>query len=272
MPMITRILMISAMAGCLSTAAARPGKATVEWLASSATVEPGKPMQTAIRMVIDDGWHTYWINPGEAGMPTTVEWKLPPGWQTGGLVFPEPARFLTSGLAGFGYEGTVLFPVTLTPPADFTGKARLTAVVSWLACGESGCVPGEAEIHLDLAAGAASPTAEVAAISAAYQKLPRPAGNALRLTVAESGKNLLLSITMEPMEPGAAPDPGGREAFPATPEVAEPRAVIRFSKTGNTWTSEVPKSGYAAGPARRLTLVLAGGEAHGPLELTWSAP
>jgi DsbC/DsbD-like thiol-disulfide interchange protein len=53
--------------------------------------------------------------------------------------------------------------------ADFTGKARLATEISWLACGEDGCVPGKAEIHLDLTAGTPAPAADSREILTAHQ-------------------------------------------------------------------------------------------------------
>jgi DsbC/DsbD-like thiol-disulfide interchange protein len=262
--MPTKFIMISTMLCGAAMAGIRSGKATVAWIGESVTCEAGKPLQTAIRMVHDPGWHSYWINPGEAGVKTSVSWKLPPGWKTGGLGYPAPSRFTTSGLAGFGYEGTVLLPVKITPPEDFTGTARLTAVISWLACGEAGCVPGEAEIHLDLSAGIPKQTEEAREILAAHPP-PCPAGDSARLAVTEKGKSLVLSIN-------TAMDFDGCEFFPATPDVVDPRAPVRFVRNGGTWTAEVPKSAYASGPVKQLTLVVAPGGENEALELTWTAP
>lgn len=267
--MIARLTLVSTMFCTTLMADVRSGDTAVEWISASKSCEPGSPLQSAIRMIHAPGWHSYWVNPGEAGIRTSVDWNLPPGWKAEGPGFPPPARFLTSGLAGFGYGGAVLFPVTVTPPADFTGKARLTAVVSWLACGEQGCVPGKAEIHLDLAAGVPEPTTNAREISDAYLKLPRPAGKSARLAVTETAKNLTLSIETES---NAALDLDGREVFPATPEVIDPRAPIRFVKKDNIWTSEVPKSEFAASPVKQLTLVLAANDKNDALELTWPTP
>ncbi len=87
-----------------AVATANSGKAEADWISASATVEPGQSLHTAIRLKHDVGWKSYWINPGEAGIPTRVEWKLPPGWKHSGLKFPVPTRFSSSGLSGFGYH------------------------------------------------------------------------------------------------------------------------------------------------------------------------
>lgn len=267
--MIAKFKLIYAMLCFMAVADASPSRAEDEWLAESATCEPGKPLQTAIRIVHEPGWHSYWVNPGESGIKTTAEWKMPPGWTSGGLGFPSPTRFLTSGLAGFGYEGTVMFPVTLMPPADFTGKARLTAVVSWLACGEEGCVPGKTEVHLDLTAGTMAPTSCSRAIHDACRFLPYPAMDFARLTVTEKDRSLILMIETKP---GAALDLDGREFFPTTPDMIDPRVPIRFKKQDGVWTTEVAKSEYTRSPIRQLTLVLAAKEGNDALELTWTAP
>ena len=267
--MIARLTLVPTMVCATAMAGIRSGKAVAHWLVESATCEAGRPMKTAILLIHDSGWHSYWINPGEAGVKTSVSWKLPPGWKSGGLGFPNPRRFTTSDLVGFGYEGEVLFPVTVTPPEDFNGNARLSAEISWLACGEQGCVPGKAEIHLDLSAGAFKPVTEAKEIQDAYLKLPRPAGNSPQLAVTEKDKQLILTIQTAP---GEIFDPEGREFFPATPDMVDPRTPIRFLKTNERWTAEVTKSEYAASPVKMLSLVAGPFGRHEPIELSWTAP
>ncbi|MCU0752769.1 MAG: hypothetical protein MUC40_07040 [Akkermansiaceae bacterium] len=264
--MMSRQLLIYALSCAAS--AAQPGRAAVEWIASSATVEPGKPLHTAIRMTHDDGWHSYWINPGEAGMPTSAGWKLPPGWTCGGLELPAPIRFLTGGLAGYGYEGTILFPVTLTPPPDFTGEARLAVTLNWLACGEEGCVPGEKELHLDLRAGSHAASEHQNAILKARQLLPK-SRDGVRLEVAEKEDLLMLAITggFKPAE-----NPGTSHVYPATPEVIDPHAEVRFRKDGARWIAEAPLQEFAKKPVKHLELVLEGGGLDTPLRVVWTAP
>ncbi|RYD31571.1 MAG: hypothetical protein EOP85_22605, partial [Verrucomicrobiaceae bacterium] len=171
--------LISAALCSVSLAAVRSGKAEADWISTSVTYEPGKPVQTAFRLVLDEGWHTYWKNPGEGGMELSVKWELPEGWTAGELEQPVPKRFMTGDLPGFGYEGTVVFPVTFTAPAGFTGEARLKGKISWLTCNDDSCIPGSAELELPLAAGAAEPTKEAALIAGALEKIPQAEKGAL---------------------------------------------------------------------------------------------
>jgi thiol:disulfide interchange protein DsbD len=265
--MIARMLLTVAAASGALAAPVRSGKVAAEWLAASVTCEAGKPVATAIRMLHDDGWHSYWHNPGEAGMPTTVEWHLPAGWRVMDARQPAPERFETGGLVGFGYGGTVLWSVSLAPPADFTGTARLEAVLSWLACSEDGCVPGEARLVLELAAGPAVPGANAALIESAMGQVPRPAPGGLRLEVKDEGARM--ALTIHAADGGL--DLGRWEVFPATPDLIDPRAVIRFESSGGAWTATAPKSQFAKGRVTQLVLVLKGGGGP-PMELSWTAP
>ena len=269
--MIARTAMLSVIVTGFSWGAeeANPGRARADWIASSASARPSQPIHTAIRIRHDEGWHSYWLNPGEAGMPTTVEWKLPPGWKHGGLRFPAPGRFVTGELAGFGYKGTLLLPVTLTPPEDFAGNARLEAVVSWLACGEEGCVPGEAALTLEIAAGDGSAGPHSADILTAIDRLPRPAGEAMRLVVESAGKSLTLTLHAKSPAPL---DPAACEVFPLTPDLIDPKTPIRFVKSGESWTATAALGEFAETPVKELTLVLATKGTGSPVEVAWRAP
>lgn len=202
-------------------------------------------------------------------MATRVEWDLPAGWLVTVPGQPVPERFKTGELANFGYHGTVLFPVIVTPPADFQGGVLLRARVSWLACDDASCVPGDVELTLKLESGQPAPTMEADLIEAAFAKIPRPQNEVLKLKVTEQPTSLRLSIQPNA---GHAFELANREVFAATSEVIDPAAEIRFADSGGVWTAEVPKSEYAATPVRQLTLVISARGESGPVELTWKAP
>lgn len=266
--MMIRTALIFSSLCASSFAAVRSGQASADWLAKSATCQAGVPLQTAVRLVLDPAWHTYWENPGEGGMKLSVKWELPTGWTAGELQHPVPKRFMTGELAGFGYEGTVLFPVTLTPPADFTGEAKLKGKVSWLTCNDEKCVPGTAALELTLTAGAPSASGEAELLEKAMLKVPVPGTGDTTLTVDEKPETLALTLTIKP---GKDLDMKGLEVFPATPQTIDPAAKIEFKKVGDHWSAEVPKSEYASQPVTELTLVLAGNAAYRPISLTWKA-
>jgi thiol:disulfide interchange protein DsbD len=269
--MLVRVFLscfIAALAGPAVAEPVRSGQAAVEWISGSTAYAAGKPIHTGVRVTIDEGWHTYWINPGEAGEKLAVEWELPAGWTASGISFPVPKRFLTGELPGYGYEHEVIFPVTITPPKGAAGPVELAAKVSWLTCNNASCVPGKAELKLALGGGdpaASSDTAE--AISKAESQVPKTAAG-VKLVVRESGKLLNLSLSL----PSSSKlDPPGSEVFPETLQAVDHYQPIRFQKTGPTWSATVKKSEYAEGPLKELKLVLAKSGTP-PVEVIWKAP
>jgi len=120
------------------------------------TVEnsPEEGLLVAVHMTIAPGWHVYWKNPGEAGMPVAISWELPDGYRALSLEHPVPERFDSGGLTGFGYSGEVVLfsrivPVDVEGDRSFSeSRFPLKAGLSWLSCREV-CIPGSASLSLD---------------------------------------------------------------------------------------------------------------------------
>ncbi|MCX7197026.1 MAG: protein-disulfide reductase DsbD family protein, partial [Proteobacteria bacterium] len=83
----------------------------VELVPEPSTARPGEPVQAVLRMRIAPGWHTYWMNPGDSGLATSLEWRLPAGVAAGALSWPVPKRLPVGPLMNYGYENEVLLPV-----------------------------------------------------------------------------------------------------------------------------------------------------------------
>ncbi len=266
--MMTPSALILASLCSVSLAAVHSGKASAEWISSSRSTGAGMPVKTAIRLAVDEGYHTYWVNPGEGGMPLAVKWELPAGWVATDPEYPVPMRFTTGDLPGFGYEGSVVFPVNLTPPPGFSGEVTLKGKVSWLTCDDKGCIPGSADLELTLSEGEPAPSAEAKVIDAALLRIPLTPGNRIKLMVVEKPESLVLNV-QGLSNPGV--DLAEYEVFPATPDVIDAGAEIRFTRQADSWTAEVPKSEYAAAKVSELTLVLAGKSEQAPISLTWKS-
>lgn len=242
------------------------GRASASWITASETARPGELVHSAVRIRIDPGWHIYWTQPGEGGVKTEISCKPPAGWVVEGPGYPPPKRFLTGELASFGYEGTVLFPLTIRTPAGFGEPASLVARVSWLACSEDACVPGEAELTLTLRPGNASATDQAGAIATALRKIPRPAAEGLSLAVSEDGPLLKFQLTAPA---GNGTDFSTFDVFPATPDIIAPTAILRFAREGGAWSASAPKSGYAPSRIDAITLVLASRNDGESWEIPW---
>ncbi|MCE2657691.1 MAG: hypothetical protein LW854_05500, partial [Rubrivivax sp.] len=46
-------------------------------------VAPGQPIWLGLKIEHAPHWHTYWRNPGDSGLPTTLQFELPAGFSVG---------------------------------------------------------------------------------------------------------------------------------------------------------------------------------------------
>ena len=99
-------LLLLAFAGPASAQAEQP-KVQARLIAEKGEIAPGEAVTIALEENIASGWHTYWINPGDAGAPTTIDWSLPSGWHASAIEWPYPKRLPTGPLMDYGYEGRV---------------------------------------------------------------------------------------------------------------------------------------------------------------------
>ena len=121
-----------------------------ELLADVQSTAPGRSFTLGVMLHVRPGWHVYWKYPGDAGLPTQVDLKLPDGFTAGAVRYPAPMRFAQPGdVVEFGYKRAVLLMAGVKAPNALpsTGPVTLSADVSWLACKER-CVPGSAKLKL----------------------------------------------------------------------------------------------------------------------------
>lgn len=131
---------------------AAPGQVQAVIIPEDETIQPGHPFWVIVQLHIQDKWHSYWKNPGDAGMATSIEWNLPEGFTASPIKWPTPERFTLDSMIGYGYEGDVSLLTQITPPPLLPmGKdINIGAKVRWLVCSDSACVPGESEISAKL--------------------------------------------------------------------------------------------------------------------------
>jgi len=104
-------------------------------------VLPGSEVDLAILMTPAAGWHGYWLNPGDAGQPMSVEWQLPAGARVGELRYPMPQTLTIAGLMNYVYKGPYAILTRLRVPANASGVLPVRATAQWLACTDKICVP-----------------------------------------------------------------------------------------------------------------------------------
>ncbi len=121
-------------------------------------IQPGKPFYVGVFIRHEPGFHTYWRQPGIVGVPTSIKWSLPRGWQGGELEYPEPERVLMYTLKAQGYERDVLLQARITPPVKLSTNEIVTlrGKAVWMCCGQS-CHPGYKHLALTLPVAAGGP-------------------------------------------------------------------------------------------------------------------
>lgn len=73
----------------------------------------------AVAIKLEEGWHIYWRNPGDSGMPTSFEFILPESIKVSEIKWAVPEIFEFEGYASYGYEGFAVFPFSIYIPENF---------------------------------------------------------------------------------------------------------------------------------------------------------
>jgi thiol:disulfide interchange protein DsbD len=160
-----------------SAAAAQVGDPTpnsaARLVAETEAVVAGQPFTVGVHITLDEGWHTYWKNAGDAGNGTIMEWRLPDGFSVTPLRYPVPERIPYAPLMSYGYHDEVVLLATVTPPAELgADRIAIDATADFLVCADI-CVPASAEIGLELpVAEAATPSGDASLIRTYAGALP----------------------------------------------------------------------------------------------------
>jgi thiol:disulfide interchange protein DsbD len=150
---------------------------TAQLIAEDLALVPGRRSAIALRLVTIPHWHTYWRNPGDSGLPTSLHWQLPNHTRVGEIQWPIPERLPVGPLVNFGYEGEVWLITDIELPAAYPmPSATIIAKAKWLAC-KNVCIPEIGEFALILPvltnAKVSLPNAEAAAgFAQARARLP----------------------------------------------------------------------------------------------------
>ena len=265
MPLLHRLLLIAAAALALPVQAASTVVTTEQVRAELVAhapegITPGKPVWLGLQIEHQPHWHTYWKNPGDSGLPTTLAWQLPVGVTVGEIAWPTPKKLPVGPLMNYGYEGRLLLPVPVSVGQAFAGNTldiKLTA--QWLVCKDV-CIPQQGEFALSLPVQA-STAMHSAAFDAARAALPQPAAGATASAeLIDAAKTLRVTVR------GLPAALQGRELafFAETPGVVDPSARHTARWEGGTWQAQVPISAQRfESPAQMQAVLLAPGAVAG---------
>ena len=233
-----------------------------ELVSATTAVIPGEPIVVALRLSMERGWHTYWRNPGDSGLPTTLAWKLPAGIEAGPIEWPAPHLLPVGPLVNYGYEGEVLHLVELKPQRTLTpGETMvLRARADWLVCKEV-CIPEGADLELTLPIDKTSlPDPRWGApIAAARAALPRPLAG---WQASAEGKGRTIEVKLVPA--AGATDPGALYFFSHAESRIEPSGPQSVKREGAAYVLTLPVSFNLTGDFGRLAGVLAAANGFSP--------
>jgi DsbC/DsbD-like thiol-disulfide interchange protein len=223
----------------------------LELVSDQDAIVPNRPLRLGIRFDLEDGWHTYWINPGDSGEPPRIEWELPAGFQAGPIQWPYPSQLSTPPLVDYGYEHEVLLAVPVRPPSGLKAGVteKLVARVHYLVCRDV-CIPGQKQLVLELPVKAhAGATAEFPLFESTRRRLPKPMPEGWKVSAVSAGDEFLLTVRT-----GAfATDP---QFFPLEPEQIDNAAPRNASVVPGGVRLHLKKSNHLLKPISHLKGVM----------------
>jgi thiol:disulfide interchange protein/DsbC/DsbD-like thiol-disulfide interchange protein len=153
---------------------ANGGNAFVSFLAPAQSVAAGDTITVGLQFDVAPGWHIYWKNPGDSGLPARIDWARSEGATGTGIhTWPAPHEQPLDGLMNYGYEGEVVMLFDVTIEGDASGSITLDADVSYLICLDI-CIPEDVKLRLSLPVTDETrpDTANLAALDAARAAFP----------------------------------------------------------------------------------------------------
>jgi thiol:disulfide interchange protein/DsbC/DsbD-like thiol-disulfide interchange protein len=218
---------------------------------------PGAQVWLGLQLTHASEWHTYWKNSGDSGLPTELQWTLPPGVTAGEIAWPTPRKFPIGPLANYGYNGTVLLPVPLTISPEFQGQqldVKLQA--AWLVCRKE-CIPEEGLFSLRIPA-MGSTGLNGAAFDAAFNAAPKDQAAAASALTPEAG---FLNVSLDALP--AAWKGQKLEFYPEPTGLIDPGAPWTQAWDGARWTAKLPLSAQRGDSPAEVALVVAQADAPG---------
>lgn len=226
-------------------------KVKAQLIAEEDGIAPGKSVWVAMRQEITPGWHTYWRNPGDTGLATTLAWDLPVGYTASELQFPTPHKQPTGELVNYGYNDAVILLARITAPATAqSGETiSLKAKASWLVCQEI-CIPETDNLTIDLkVTNSPIPSAWSSAFIAAKDKLPKPHQSAQSVKVNEE----TIEITLGSLPLAADELPEEVYFFPHDGLLIQHNAPQKLLLDGRSLHLTIPKNKTRTSPITEVT-------------------
>lgn len=218
-------------------------------------------LRGAIEIALKPGWKTYWRDPGDSGVPPSIDISKSPGIVSAEISYPAPRRVDDGYSVWAGYTEPVSLPVTFRLASHDAANHVVAGI--FLGVCEKICVPVQA--HFEIDPSGAADAANEAVVTAAHDAAPRPADAAhgVRFVGIEGGK-LLVSAAAAPGEDVIDLFVAGTDAYGlGVPKRADSKDGVAFRIALSPWTDSRPL------PPLYFTLVTSAGAYDGFLELDY---
>ncbi len=219
-------------------------------VAETTGVAPGETAVLAFAQALDPGWHVYWKNQGDSGLPLEFVWTLPDGASAGAIDYPTPERIAIGPLVNFGHEGEPVFLTSVAAPKDAAVGSTLDIGLeaTWLICADI-CVPetGAFSLSIPVVEKSQPDAAQIPLFERARAALPSPLdGDAY---YAVNGSTLTLDAPF-------AGDADGAYFFPSAAGVSEPAAEQKFRRSSGRLGLTIKGGSSLSAASERLDGVL----------------
>ena len=163
------------------------GHARITLIKDHSDFVPGTSINIGLKVSMDEGWHTYWKNPGDSGGPIELNWDLPIGFSVSDVQWPLPEKIEYPPLMTYGYEDFVIYPMVLSIPENYSDNYfEMTADI--LICADV-CIPESGKISANLL--------DIESNSLIYEWLESVPSNFLPTNASIAENNLEIRFTFE---------------------------------------------------------------------------
>lgn len=229
-------------------------------ISETKTIVAGKPFTVGLHIRHDDGFHTYWKNPGIVGLATNIEWDLPPGFKAGPIQWPYPELTKMATHPCHGYERDVTLLVVIVPPKDLKKdtSVKLVAKTRWMCCARN-CYPGfrSFTLQLPVAQKAKVDLQALELIKSARKELPTPVpGWEAKLLSKPNDRVIRLHIT--------SPDKESRPryVFSEDGQISSDQKQQFTSQPDGSFLLEIERSEFSPENRTKLPVIIHTGETH----------
>ena len=163
------------------------GHARISIIKDHSDFVPGTSLNIGLKVSMDQGWHTYWENPGDSGGPIEINWDLPDGFAVSNIKWPLPEKIEYPPLMTFGYENFVIYPMVLSIPKDYSND-YFEMIADILICADV-CIPESGKISSNFS--------DIDSDSLIYEWLESVPSDFLPVKASIADNNLEIRFTFE---------------------------------------------------------------------------